>query len=197
MKRLLNLKAAAVLVAVAAAGGIAVATAATGSSVTPNTSGVGGSAPKLGAAIALPVPTLVSSVTGAGAKATVVGAVGSGAHRALLLAVEQGGLTCFTASHADGAIVEPLNCAQDAYLRVWDDMSGSGDVATGVSSQRVLTLASAEVDAVVFALADGTTKTLTPDANGVAALETSSAAARVVGVTALDAGGQALAQVGT
>jgi hypothetical protein len=193
-----NYKFVAVMVVFAVAAGIGIAAGATGSaSAPPNTAGAGGSPPKVPVALPLAVPALVDSATaGVQDTATVVGKVGSGEHESLLVAVQHGGLTCFTATHAAGAIVEPLNCAQDAFLRVWDDTSGSGDLASGANSQRVFALVAAEARAVVFVLADGTTKTVIPDASGVAALETD-AAPRVVLVRAVDSQSHALAEVGT
>jgi hypothetical protein len=200
VKATLNFKAVAVMLAVAAVAGIGVAVAATDSGATrANTAGVGGSAPRVTSTLAIAVPTLVGAVTnGAIQSATVVGEVGSGGHQSLLVAVQQNAVNCFTATHADGAIVEALNCAQDAYLRVWDDASGSGEVDTSkASSQRVIALASGEVASVAFRFADGSSRTAKPDENGVAAVEIVAPESRVVAVTALDAGGQPLAEVAT
>jgi hypothetical protein len=192
------LKAVVLVLVVAAAAGLGVAAAATDNESTrANTAGSGASAPRVAATLAIAVPALVGRGTGGGS-AAVVGEIGSGERQSLLLAVPRGGVTCFTATHAEGAIVEPLNCAQDAYLRVWNESSGNGEVNTQKStSQRVLALVSAEVDAVAFHLADGAVETQKPDAGGVAALETFAPAARVVSVVALDQRGQPLAEVGT
>jgi len=202
----LRRKHAAVLVACATVGlgafiGVSYAAQSNGSVSTPNTAGSEGhdrtfhsSAAPI-ALTALPA-TAQAALVGVGAKTVVpIAGIGSGEHATNVYAVTSTtGTTCVEVTHAGGNIAEPANCASDAYLRVWNDASGVGDPGTGaIVSKRIVALVSAEVSTVRVIFADGSARNLSPDANGIVTLETTSGQAMPTAVDALDASGTTLA----
>lgn len=168
----------------------------------PNTVGRGAHARVMsalaGAAAANLSATARDLLASAGAtRAVSVARLGTGSHAAELFSVTlPGGRNCLTVSHAAGRIVEPLNCASDAYLRVWSDASGNGDPDIAkATSMRLVAVVASEVDAVRISFADGSAQTLTPDANGVVALEADGGAALPVQVEVLAADGSSFGSV--
>jgi hypothetical protein len=187
------------LVAIAFAACIGFAGAsAPGPNVPPNTLGSGGHPYAITApagavsspAAQGPIETVLSDA-GATGGAIPIAAVGSGGDTATLLAVTRAdGQECLTVAHAGGKIVEPLNCASGAYMRVWLDQTGSGEVPT---TTHVIVVVSREVNRVQASFADGTTLTEYPDGNGVVTIETDRGAPVL---TALPANGASLGSIG-
>lgn len=190
-----RLTAAAAVVVVTAAGGIGFGRAAIDTTGPANTAGRAATAYAIGLDGLARLPAFAQSVlVDYGATlATVLATAGSGTDESQLLAVRVAGVTCLTATHGGGHIVEPLNCDNDAYLRVFSDANGSGDVGGAPSASRLLAVVSREVTAVDVTFADGRTTTLKPDGRGVVAVES---AARPVSVTAVGADGTKLAGLG-
>lgn len=191
----LRLAVAAVALVIAAVGGIGFGRAATGAAGPANTAGQGATAYLIGLDGRAQVPSFVQSVlVGEGATlATTLATAGSGTHESQLLAVRVAGATCVTATHAGGHIVEPLNCNNDAYLRVFTDANGSGDIGSTPAASRLLAVASREVARVDVTFQDGSATTAKPDGNGVVVI---ASVARPTSVTAIAADGTTLAVLG-
>lgn len=172
-------------------------------SLMPNTAGIGGSPRPVdfSSAALRPTPSdvLNAVLRDAGAtEAVVVGESGVSAQSAELIAVRlPNGNTCFTASHAGGKIAEPLNCSSDAYLRVWSDAHGSpSDLSINEArNARLLVLVATEVNSVRVSLADGSTRTLVPDNEGVATIQTAEPENRPIKVEALAKDGAVIASI--
>jgi hypothetical protein len=170
-----------------------------------NTAGSGGHPHSVQAAGAVaPVATLPAPAQAAlgaiGAKAAApLVSVGTGSHATnVYAATDAGGATCIEVTHAGGNIAEPANCVSDAYLRVWSDASGTGAPGSGtIVSKRIVAAVSTEVRTVRVTFADGSSRDLSPDANGLVTLETGAGQAVPTSVSAIDAAGTTLASLST
>lgn len=169
--------------------------------VTPNTAGAGGHQRTIDfSTLAAPTASepLSAVLSNANPKReSVVAKVGTGQQVAQLIAVEMGdGRTCFTASHATGKIVEPLNCGADAYIRLWSDAHGTGEPSTdNVESSRIIVLVATEVQRVRVTFDDGSTRTLAPNSSGAVALEAGATSPKPVLLDALAEDGSTLVSV--
>jgi hypothetical protein len=188
------------VLAVAVAGGIGFARAASPTAAEQaNTFGSGGTTRSLHFAPTASAAGLSAVADSVLADANVVrsarlASLGSGDHAAALVAAATAtGSTCFTATHAGGKIVEPLNCQSGAYLRVWNDASGDGAPSIANStSQRVFAVVSQEVASVRISFADGSSRLLLPDSAGAIAIATSGGASRATRLEALGTDGGVL-----
>ncbi len=192
-----------VTVGLGASIGIAYAAQSDGSNGPPNTAGAGAQARAVHASAApinvssLPTPAQAALAT-IGAKVVLpLASVGGGTHTtAAYGAAGADGRSCIEVTHASGNIAEPPNCASDAYLRVWNDASGTGTPGSGpIASKRIVAAVSAEVNAVRVTFSDGSTLTYTPDANGIVTLERSSGESMPTQVDAINASGVSLASI--
>jgi hypothetical protein len=152
---------------------------------TPNTFGMGASARSI---TGTPIAETSLSTTARDALATAgarnparIASVGSGSQQAVLLQVNNAaGDSCLTVSHFGGKVVEPLNCHGDAYLRTWTDASGSGEIGpTGIGSVRTITAVAADVRTLRVSFADGSSRLIAPDRNGVVTLVSAAAPTNV------------------
>lgn len=170
---------------------------------TPNTAGTSGhpralhasAAPIAVAALPGPAQAALGSI---GSKAAApLATVGAGAHATTVFAVRGAdGATCIEVTHAGGNIAEPANCVSDAYLRVWNSASGTGDPGTGtIVSKRIVAVVSAEVSTVRVLFADGSSRDFSPDANGIVTLETTSGQTMATAVEAIASTGATLASL--
>lgn len=190
----------AVALVIGASFGVARAALRDTSSPVPNTAGSGGHARALAGGARADLTQTERDVLAASGvtSASVLASIGGGSHTARLLAAPTPTGTCLTVSHANGNIVEPLNCSSDAYLRVWHDASGSA-AASGIAnaqSFRIIAVASAEVASVSVTFANGSSRTFTPDSRGVVTLEGGGGAHRATSVAAFAADGSQLASIG-